>query len=112
MLFAFAGQWRYAGSKLKTIWSKQHGGSHHAPAIAAAPAEQQEGADAALASAADDAAPTDSSGRAVLLKSAEDLSEAFCKDSGRGRQLLQEVRRPAMEDLSFVSQQFTCMHTS
>lgn len=104
MLFAFAGQWRYAGIKLTTIWTKQHGGSHHAPAIAAAPAEQQQGADAALASAADDAAPTDSSGRAVLLKSAEELSEAFWKDSSRGRQLLQEVCRPAMEDPSIVWQ--------
>jgi hypothetical protein len=91
ILCAIAGQWRYSSSKLKTIWSKQHGGSHYVPATAAVPAEQEEAADATLASAADDAAPTDASGRSVLLKSAEELSEAFWKDSSRGKQLLAEV---------------------
>lgn len=97
-----AGQWRYASNKLKTIWSKQHtGSSRHLTAKAAAPAEQEEAEQASKAGALEAAAateaekqgPVDASGRAVLLKSPEDLSDAFWKDSKKGKGLLQEVRR-------------------
>jgi hypothetical protein len=99
-LLLCAGQWRYASNKLKTIWSKQHGGSHHTPALkpAAAPAEQQETEQASTAAAVapagtePDQAATDALGRAVLLRSAEELSDAFWTDSKKGKGLLQEVR--------------------
>lgn len=78
-MLACAGQWRFASSKLKTIWAKQ------------LDAEQQATAAPPGALAAAEQAPVDASGRAVLLKTAEELSDAFWKDSPQGRALLQEV---------------------
>jgi hypothetical protein len=99
-LLLCAGQWRYASNKLKTIRLKHHGGSPHTPSLksAAASQEQQETEQAFTAAAAppagtdpDEQAPTDASGRPVLLRSAEELSDAFWRDSAKGKGLLQEV---------------------
>jgi hypothetical protein len=82
------GQWRYASSKLKTIWHKQHGSKHSIASTPAADNQQQEPASAAVV---DEQPAVDASGRVVMLKSAEAMFNAFCKDSKQGRALLQEV---------------------
>lgn len=84
-----AGQWRYASNKLKTIWHKQHGSKHSIANTPAADNQQQEPAASALA--VDEQPAVDASGRVVMLKSAEEMFDAFWKDSKQGRALLQEV---------------------
>jgi len=98
---AIAGQWRFASSKLKTIWAKQHGRDSAVPpatlpATGPSVGEEEAGAEqqaraAGLALAGSDRGPVDASGKAVLLKSAEELSAAFWKDSRQGRDLLRQV---------------------
>lgn len=97
---AVAGQWRFASNKLKTIWAKQHGRdiavapanlpAAEASGNAEAGAEQQANATGRVL-AGSSQGPVDASGKAVLLKSAEELSAAFWKDSKQGRDLLRQV---------------------
>jgi hypothetical protein len=92
-----AGQWRYASSKLKAICCKQHAGSLRAIASAAEQqpqAAQQEKAQGHVGPAADaaDQPPVDASGKHVLLRSVDEMADAFWKESKMGTALLQEVR--------------------
>lgn len=89
------GQWRFASSRLKTICARQ-GATAAAPVLAAAEQEQQH------QQQQEQEAPVDACGRPVLLKSAEDLAEAFWRDSKKGKALMHEVRCVCVEQLQSI----------
>jgi hypothetical protein len=96
-----AGQFRYASSKLKAICCKQHAGSLRAIALKASAAEQQPQDSsvqqskpqepAGAAADAEEQPPVDASGKHVLLRSVDEMADAFWKESKLGTALLQEV---------------------